>query len=405
MRVIDPRRRRGGRVLGASRPRRPQKESMSIVVSALVATVLLGLLAAPGHPAPWAPSGLVRSAAPVPEVDECHSGGWQTTHFAVESNGCQASFFLSYAQNFNSWNASTQYNFSFLIPWIAELTPSGGLVRVASPLDPITDYTNVTSSATEVNISVAETVNVTDASGNWTPNDTWAGSGQQWEVGNATIGTTSVEIVFHLMNITAGLSANATKNASYSVKFDVDIGAWPWVSAGDVLGFGLASLAAGGAHFTLDQASGALSESWNSTNQTYASLDFGSDATATYPRGSPQNASVGTDTDLYFAASPDRRSFTLITFSGVAGNYSSISYDPLVIFSPAVVANGPPPAPGPALPHAEELLAAGLAAVAVIAGFTTLSLNRRRLRRQGEQLYEGMRQAISDHDDRPVDPK
>ena len=373
------------------------------MVSTIVATVLLALLQTPGITVSPAEPALVRGAVSAPEVWQCHAGGWQTTHFAVESNGCQANFFLSYAQNFSNWNAADQFNFSFSIPYIAEVTPSGALVRVASPLDPITDYTNVTTSATEVNISVAETVNVTNATGNWTPDDAWGSTGYQWSVGNTTLGTTSVEVEFHLMNVTGGLSANATKNASYSVKFDVNIADWPWVSAGDVLGFGLSSLAAGGAHFTLNQTTGALAQSWNATNRTYASLEFGSTATAAYPEGASQNASAGTNTGLFFAASPDRQSFTLVTFSGIAGNYSSISYDPWVVFSPGPSPNGP--APGSASPVSPEVLGAGLAAVAAVGAFAAVSLNRRRLRGQGEELYKGMRKVISDHEDPTATPK
>lgn len=334
----------------------------------------------------------------------CQGGEYQTTHLLVLAGGCQAVFTVMYGQNLSHWSATGQYNFSFAIPWIVEITPSGELVRLASPLDPYAGTANVTVGPKEVNLSSVESMNVTSASGNWTPDDTWAGSGPQWSISSQALGTTTVDVVFHLSNVTANASANATENASYEVKFDVGVSGWPWASSDDLLGFGLESLGAEGAHFAFNSSSRTLDESWNSTGRTFASLVFGGLANVTYPAPPVGHASVGEQVGLFYAASPARESVALVTFGGVAGNYSSVSYDPWVVFSPT-----PPLSPSsssssgwPTWIEISVWLVAGVVGVSLVVSILTRG---RRLRLEGEKLVEGMRRVISEGADTPHRPR
>jgi hypothetical protein len=344
----------------------------------------------------------ISSAAPVAHLstDEvnCHAVEWHTAHLQVGTNGCQSLFEVEYAQNLinsTGWNSSNQFNFSFSIPWIAELTPSGQLVREADPLNPSTDYSTVTNGSQEVNISVVETMNVTGASGNWTPNDTLAGSGPQWGINHTALGNATVWIVFHLFNVLSNESANATKNALYGVKFDLRVYQWPWFGLGDQLGIGLESLAAEGANFAFNRSSQTLAESWNSTNRPFVSLVYGPHAGVSYTQGPPVIANVAEQVGLFSAGSSDRQAITLLTFGGVPGNYSSLQYDPWVLFSPGPTVIIPPRVNWPFWTAFSYVLVA-----AVVGSSTSAAIlwRDRRLRREGEELVDRMRKVISKGD-------
>jgi hypothetical protein len=388
---------------GASSAKRAAHPALLFAVSLAITGFLL--VSGLGHSSPNAvlsarpdPSHLVRGDA------SCSGGQWQTTHLLVATSGCQAIFSVMYAQNFNNWNASQSYNFSFEIPWIAEVTPAGGLVRLASPLAPTADNTTVMIGPHEVNLSVTQTLNVTSASGLWSPNNTWAGTGTQWHVGNSSLGTATMSVVFHMFNVTANASANPTRNASYQVKFDLGIGGWPWAAAGDSLGLGLESLGAGGSHFAYNQSSRTLADSWNSTDAVFVNLVFGGTANATYPSGPALAASVNGQVGLFYAASPDREAVTLLTFGGVPGNYTSLVYDPWVVFAGASSHTTVPVSPAPSLypfSFGGSSIWLGVALGLVVVGtagavVTFRVLRGARLRREGEELVDGMRRAISD---------
>jgi hypothetical protein len=327
----------------------------------------------------------------------CSAAEYQKGHLLVVTTGCQALFSVNYAENnFTNWSATGQYNFSFDIPWIAEITPSGEIVRIASPLAPYAGTANVTVGPDEVNLSSVESMSVTSASGQWTPNDTWAGSGPQWNISNQSVGTTTVGVVFHLFNAAASASANATENASYSVKFDVGATGWPWASPTDLLGFGLETLGAEGAHFAFDRSTRTLAESWNDTGVTFASLVFGGLANVTYPSAPVAPATVLEQVGLFEAASPARESVALVTLTGVSGGYSSMSYDPWVVFAPGLTV--PPPSSAPSSPPGWPTWAAvALGTLGAAAGLSLLAavVLRAKLRHEGEELLEGMRNVIS----------
>lgn len=332
-----------------------------------------------------------------PGVIDCHGGTWTSGNLTLGSNGCQALFSLMYAltQHFDQNFSSEQYNFSFAIPWVAEIAPNGSLVRLASPLDPLSDVTTVTSGPLGVNVSVVEVANVTSASGNWTPDSTWAGSGPQWNTSGGTIGTTDVSVVFHLSNASGGSVANLSGNDSYTLKFDFGVDGWPWASQSDRLGFGIDSLAAGGAHFSYNLTTKAIDEEWNSTGKTYASLLFGSNASVRATSALPRTISVTQQVGLFYAASADRRAVVLLTFETGMGNYTNLSYDPWVVFT----TNGPfaqairPPLGYPPLTAVSVAVIASVAAVSATVG---LCWNGRRLHAEGEDLIASMKRTAAE---------
>lgn len=327
----------------------------------------------------------------------CGSLVWQTTHLAVGTGGCQATFGVQYAQNFSHWNASTQFNYSFTIDWIGEINASGGLVRIASPLAPASWNGSVSQGSQEVDLSLNQTLNVTNASGQWNPNNTWYGTGAQWKVSNATIATTNLSVTFHLSNVTAGASSNATRNGSYGVKFDVGVVGWPWASSSDRLGVAFESLGAWGAHFTFNSSSETLSELWNSDNRSFVSLVFGGQAGVTYSTTHTASANVTVQSGLYSAAAPDRQAMMLLTFGGVTGNFSNLAYDPYIKFAVGATVVPPPTqtaaSGGNGWTSVETALVVAIVAVSVL---SVLVVRRHRLRREGEELVAGMVRLISE---------
>jgi hypothetical protein len=366
----------------------------------LIAGLIVPSLGGPAVPGPTADRSGVSSDLP------CNGVDWRTTHLAVYLNGCQAVFGVQYAENFSQpENTTNQYNFSFAIPWIAEITPEGALVRLANGLAPVTAMANLTSLPEEVVLTSFETLNVTNASGNWNPNDTGFGTGAPWNVSNSTAGNTTVGLNFYLFN--AG--ANMTENTSLSVEFDFTVGPWPWASSTDLLGFGLDSLGAGGSHFVFNQSSRTLQEQWNSTNRTFASLVFGTVANVSYPTDQPGRATVTEQAGVYDAGTPGRESVVLTTFGAVTGGYSFLVYDPWVVFSPgSTVTSRPPPVLNPSSSGWPPWVAVSLALVAVgggLSGIATVVLRDQRLQSEGAALVREMRKAISEPSEPPTRPR
>ena len=329
----------------------------------------------------------------------CNGADWRTTHLAVFLSGCQAIFAVQYAENFSQpGNLTDQYNFSFAIPWIAEITPAGDLVRMASALEPVAATTNLTRLPEEVVLSSLETLNVTNASGSWNPNDTLWGSGTPWTVSNQTVGNATVGLSFYLLNTTVDSGANVTENTSLAVQFDFTVGEWPWASSADLLAFGLDSLGAGGSHFVFNRTSRALEEQWNSTNATFVSLVFGTSANVSYPDGELGRSTVTEQAGEYEAGTPGRESVVLATFGAVTGGYSFLVYDPWVVFSPGSTGTSPPPpvASAPSgWPGWVAVALALLAAAGGMGGIGTVVLRDARLRSEGRALVRDMRTEIS----------
>lgn len=363
---------------------------------AVAAIVVLGLCGWGGVlPTVPSPFGHGTAAFRGPLVSNCDGGQWSTAHLLVWGSGCEALFGVEYANSFSNWNSSQSYNFTFTIPSVAELSPAGGLVRLADAMNPSAATTTVASTPGEVNITLAESINVTAASGGWTPNDTAWGSGPQWSNGTVPVGVASLSVVFHLFNASTGPSGNN----SYRVKFDIHVDGWPWAAAGDGLGIAVQALAAGGAHFAFNASAGALVESWNSNGTAFVSLAFGPGAAVGYPTGPGSTATVTTQTGLFPGGTPDRQAVSLVRFGGVSGGYDGLAYDPWVSFTSS-------PLLGPSTNEPLVFSTAGgpygavvlVSAIAVVAGAVTVGVfvRQRRSRRAGEALVAGIEQWISE---------
>jgi hypothetical protein len=381
-----------------------------LVAALLVAVLSVLFVGSALIPGPSVAGGSRGSTVPTRVSNDllCNGGQWNTTHLEVWASGCQAVFGVVWAQNFSSMNSTNQYNFSFNIGWIVEFTPSGQLVRAASPLDPYGATANATVGPHEVNLTSITHMNVTNASGKWTPGDAFYGPGPQWNVSTTPVGVTELTVVFHLLNVAPGGSSNVTGNASLAVKFDIGIASWPWVSSTDLLGLEIGSLGAVGSHFAFNQSSRTLAENWNTSNTTFASLIFGAGAMASYPNQTSAPASVVEQVGLFGAATAAREAVALVNFAGIPGNYSYVSYDPWVVFSPSgttVVPPGHRPSSGGMAVPAWLVTALGV--LAAVAGMTFLAVHVARssvLRKEGLELVREMRNAISDRGRPPPRP-
>jgi len=246
-----------------------------------------------------------------------------------------------------------------------------------------------------------ETMNVTNGSGTWAPSDVWAGGGPGWNISSVPVGASTIIVMFHLVNAGTGNTSQRTgQNLSMAAEFTVTLVGWPWVSASDSLGFALSALSAWGAHFSYNATGHTLSQIWNSTGVTYASLVFGTSATATYPpSGSTASATASEQVGIFSLGVPSRSAMALVTFGGVEGNYSSMSYDPWVVFAPSGVIIPPVLVP----PKANTswftplllLLLSVVAAVAACSLIAAVVARNVRLRREGEDLVRGMQEAIA----------
>ena len=378
--------------LAISRWRAPTRRPVSaglVLAAVLVCSPILGT----------GPPSKAHAASRWTTALDCQGAQWTEGQIEVDTPGCETVFALEYAENFSSWDPSESYNFSFSIVDVAEVDSGGHLVRIANAFGPSAGASWVAPGQGEVTETVNETINVTSAMGNWTPTDAWGFWGNNWTEGTTPVGSTALAVVFHLRNESA--SNGAPANASYQVKFDVKVSGWPWASTTDRLGVVLASLGAGGSHFSYAAVNRTLEESWNTTNRTFVRLGFGAAATAGYANGSSAASAVGVEAHLFYAASPDRESVALLTFDGVEGNYSSIDYDPLVTFVPGLAV---PSNPGSGWPGGWPLpvLAGGIAFAGIGAVVASVWVRGRRNRREGNRILREIDRVLGDEPQTPV---
>ena len=292
----------------------------------------------------------------------CNSAQWQTTHLALWASSCQATFGLAYAQNVSDWNTSHMDNFTFFVSWIAEFTPEGQIVRAASPLTPAAGVTNITFAGQGINVATWMLLNVSNASGNWTVNDTGWGSGPSWNVSGNTAWYAQAGIIFHLENSSANSTVGGVQNPSLSAEFDLTVIHWPWFSSEDRLGIELDSLGDPGTHFSFNNSTHSISEGWDQNNATFVTLILGGQANVTYSTGVSLPSPVDEQVGLFDVGTPDRAATSLLTFEGpqgYPGGYERVIYDPWILFSPSTVPS-----------HSVAPSAGGSSWAVVLLGFT-----------------------------------
>ncbi|MGI0132635.1 MAG: hypothetical protein ACREDK_06040 [Thermoplasmata archaeon] len=293
--------------------------------------------------------------ASAPEIVCNGFGTWTSGNLSLGPSDCQSLFSGQYGawvpDNGGHWIGAA-YNFSYAVPFVTEVDPTGHLVALANFLGPF--YGNVTSvsftqgAIAETDLMATYTTNVTNASGRWDANDSWGGTGPGWTNGSVPIGTASLQLVWHISDdATAAIS-----NGTYRLKLDINLLHWPWTNRSDRLGAQFTGLAPWGSQFAYNASNRTVSEYWNLPNSStrngtsgapaigpwFFGLEFGANATANYTNGTRSNASVGIDPIFWRGGTINRSAVVLLTFNGPQGNYSNLSYDPLMVFA----SGGPP---------------------------------------------------------------
>jgi hypothetical protein len=314
---------------------------------------VLGLAAEITSPASTPPASACRGTAPI-----------QCGNVTLAFGGDQPVFELVYDEN--SVNLSEQYNFSFFVPGAAELTPSGDVVAYANLIVPVPESTQISYSGNEVNLSTQWVSNVSTATGKWLPNDMYGNRTNNSVIpANNSIGTVTMNVTFHLFDV----NGNDTR-----IKFDVGLSGWPWMHSGDELGLALDTIAAGGAHLSFNNSLQTLSQVWNSNNATLSQLVMGPSANASGGYSGPLRVSA--DAATFYGA---HTAMMTLTFSGNGGEYSSLAYDPWVVFTLHPPGGSLGGGGGPALgPGEAEWAIVGLVALGSIAlGVVLLRVRRR----------------------------
>jgi hypothetical protein len=258
------------------------------------------------------------------------------------SGNCLGSFEVDYAA-FNATSGFAYENSTFTVGPLAEVTPLGAIVALATPGFQGSGTVSVTSNPQGVNVTDIVVGNVTNAIGvnrsnnesfptpDWIPSEaSGVGGAITWGQGDQVLGRIVLGIVFHF--------ANGSGNGSSRVKFDVTVTGWPWVSPKDVLGVEVAAQSyalPGGSHFSYTPSTDTITQQWDSNGRTISSLAFGPTANAS---GEPPSSLRVTDQVGLYPGDDPTLAVALLTFVG-AGGYANMTYDPWVLFGaqPAVV--------------------------------------------------------------------
>ena len=298
----------------------------------------------------------------------CNGLNYQTQHFSVGTSGCQIFVSVAWAQNPSEWSSS-DYNYSFAIEGLAEINSAGQIVEYSNLLMPVGATTSIQFTPSLVNLSINETQNVTQAYGSWNPGAVREGVNQT----GSTIGTVIVQAVFHMQN-----STSSTSGPANALKFDVDVSGWPWANVNDHLGLQLSALAAGGAEFAWNSQEQNLTEIWDSGGQPYAGLQLSPTAGTFGSSQGPSTVTVSSDAGLFSAASPDREAILLMNFTGGAVGYTSLHYDPWIIFSGSGSTPGSPTSASSAGSAIPVILVIGLTVVVAAVVLSVMAIARAR---------------------------
>jgi hypothetical protein len=292
-----------------------------------------------------------------------------------------------------SEGAGAQYNFTFMIWAVAELTPAGRIDELAPLVGDSAANVTVNRSAQEVNFTVEQIAPVAPTTGPWNPGTTVGNRGPgawiPWpngdDPGNATTGNVSIQTVFHLTTNGTGTgsmssvgSSNSTRSpaGTYQLKFDLAVFGWPWLNRSDHLGFGFSSISPYGAHYQFNRSTGNLSDVWNQSDQPFVSLLLGLQATAVGPNGTTTAVGVSSDAYLWPNASTPRGEYgpiaygfdawVLVNFTSDSGGYQSLIYDPWIVFHSAPRTEPTASSPFPTLLIGASAASAAVALAAII---------------------------------------
>jgi len=243
---------------------------------------------------------------------------------------CVFNMTASLTRNTTGSNPATRYNLSSSLDGIAEISSGGSVVQ----------YSNLSGNSTQVmsivvnrsggysRLGFEAAVNVTSASGSWTPSAILGGEVKQ---DGPVIGTVVVQLVFVLQISPANTSA---------LKFDVGVSGWPWVGSTDHLGLVFGTVAELGAHLVWERGSQNLTEALNSGGGPFAGLRLGQFANTSGSGGGASTVNVSSDAGFYSVGTPSRGAYLLVNFTGVNEEYASLHYDPWIIFAVPVVPSG-----------------------------------------------------------------
>ena len=310
-----------------------------------------------------------------------------------------------------SQGAGAQYNFTFMIWAVAELTPAGTIDELAPLVGDSPANVTVNRSTQEVNFTVEQSAPVAPTTGPWNPGTTIGdqepGGWIPWpngdDPGNATTGNVRIQTVFHITANGAGagsMSSVGSSNSSgspagtYQLKFDLAVFSWPWVNRSDHLGFGFGSISPYGAHYQFNGSTGNLSDVWNQSDQPFVSLLLSPQATAVGPNGTTTAVGVSSDAYLWPNASTPRGEYgpiaygfdvwVLVNFTSQSGGYDSLIYDPWIVFHDA-------PRTVPTASSSFPILLVGAsAATAAVAVSAIIPYRAIRQRRKGAALSSRM---------------
>jgi hypothetical protein len=229
----------------------------------------------------------------------------------------------SLTQNVTGENRAMTYNLSSSLDGIAEIGSTGGVVQYSNMLGNITHVVMVVSNYSngQIRLGFEAEANVTPASGNWTPG---AILGDEVKQGGPVIGPVVVQLVFVLQVAPANSS---------SIKLDVGVSDWPWARSTDHLGLLFGAVAEPGAHLAWNQSSQNLTETMNSGGKSFAGLRLGQFASTSWSGGGMSATNVSSDVGYYSVDTPLRGACLLVNFTGTNGGYTSLHYDPWIIFT------------------------------------------------------------------------
>lgn len=330
---------------------RSRRGSRARALALATAVTLLALLL-PAHAQAAATS--VAPASASPWVHTAGVGG-----FGVWTNGVVLLVFPAHSPSLSiSAVADPRVGTTLGIAGLAEVMPNGYFAAFApfEANNTTWQLSSITSGGT-LDLTFTTTSPVVSAQGDWEAGDDGSPEGI---LGNATF----------RVNIYLNDSAPATTN---SARISVNATGWPWVNNSDALGLDLRMFAAKDTRIasSVGPTNYLLQELANSTNTSVASLSWAPAATVLYGDGSSSSSAV---TTFSTTASTGANSTVHLLFGSVAGNYSSLSYDPWIALN--LGAFQLPPIPAWALDLGGWVTLAVAAGVIVVLAFATTRRRR-----------------------------